>query len=407
MARGIGVLLVDDDPALTDLTSTFLERIRDDIVTHAETDPEDALAYVRENRQRVDCVVSDYNMPKLNGLELFEAIRAVDDDIPFILFTGKGSEEIASEAISRGVTDYLQKRSSTDQYEVLANRLENVVSQYHAEREAAESNEQLAQTIDRISDAFFSVDRDWTIEFINERAASFIGEPPEDLLGTDFRDSVPEDEAADFYEVYRQALETQEPVTYEGESTLKPGTWVENRVFPSEDGLSVYFRDVTDRVHIETELTAANQKITALHDVATDVVGCGTKTDIYDLAIEAAEDILAFDRCVIDEVADGLLVPQSVSDGFVTDVGYHETPVGDEDSLAAETYRRGESFRVGHPSEKACVSADRAYNSVLSVPVGDHGIFQAVSSDVDAFPGRDLELAEILLSHIAVALTRF
>jgi PAS domain S-box-containing protein len=405
MQSGIRVLLVDDDPSLIDLSSTYLERINDGLDTRTFTDPESALEYVR-GEHAIDCIVSDFNMPGMNGLELFDRIRELEPDVPFILFTGRGSEEIASDAISRGVTDYLQKETGTDQYQVLANRIENAVAQYEAEREAAETNQQLGQIIDRISDAFFAVDRDWTVEFINDQAASFIGEQPVDIVGTDLRESVPADEAEDFYEVYEQALETQEPVTYQGESALRPGTWIENRVFPSEDGLSVYFRDVTDRVRIESELKMANEKITALHGVATAVGECETAAEIYDHAIEAAEEILEFDRCAIDEAEGDHLVPQSVSDGFVSDSVYLKNPLDAEDSLSAETYRRGESFCIGHPSEKACVSADRNYNSILSIPMGADGVFQAVSSEVDAFDERDRELAEILLSYVAVALTR-
>jgi DNA-binding NtrC family response regulator len=54
-------------------------------------------------------------MPGVDGLEFLASVREEYPDLPFILFTGKGSEEIASEAISRGVTDYLQKETGTDQ----------------------------------------------------------------------------------------------------------------------------------------------------------------------------------------------------------------------------------------------------------------------------------------------------
>lgn len=67
-------------------------------------------------------------MPGMNGIEFLESVRAIDEDLPFILFTGKGSEEVASEAISAGVTDYLQKQSGTDQYTILANRITNATS---------------------------------------------------------------------------------------------------------------------------------------------------------------------------------------------------------------------------------------------------------------------------------------
>jgi PAS domain S-box-containing protein len=71
-------------------------------------------------------------MPNQNGIEFLRSVREIYPDLPFILFTGKGSEEVASEAISAGVSDYLQKESGTDQYTVLANRIANLVSQYRA-----------------------------------------------------------------------------------------------------------------------------------------------------------------------------------------------------------------------------------------------------------------------------------
>nr|WP_252718750.1 response regulator [Haloarcula sp. CBA1122] len=56
-----------------------------------------------------DCVVSDYEMPEMDGLELLEEIRETNPSIPFILLTGRGDEETASAAIAAGVADYLLK----------------------------------------------------------------------------------------------------------------------------------------------------------------------------------------------------------------------------------------------------------------------------------------------------------
>jgi len=72
------------------------------------------------------------------GGQVLDAVRAERPDLPFILYTGKGSEEVAGEAISAGVIDYLQKELGTDQYAILANRIENAVSAYRSRRELAE-----------------------------------------------------------------------------------------------------------------------------------------------------------------------------------------------------------------------------------------------------------------------------
>ncbi|PSQ57994.1 MAG: HTR-like protein, partial [Halobacteriales archaeon SW_9_67_25] len=108
----ITVLHVDDDPDVLDITATFLQRAdrRFEVVT--ETDPDAALDRLDGG---VDCVVSDYQMPAMDGLAFLDAVRDEAPELPFVLFTGKGSEEIASDAISAGVTDYLQKRTGTDQ----------------------------------------------------------------------------------------------------------------------------------------------------------------------------------------------------------------------------------------------------------------------------------------------------
>ncbi|PAU82871.1 histidine kinase [Halorubrum salipaludis] len=132
------VLLVDDEPGAADLAATHVERLVDRVETVTRTAPADALDVVRE--ERVDCVVSDYNMPGTDGLELLEAVRAIDPGLPFVLFTGRGSEEIASEAISAGVTDYLQNGVGRDRYEILANSVENALDRRRAERDLREVN---------------------------------------------------------------------------------------------------------------------------------------------------------------------------------------------------------------------------------------------------------------------------
>lgn len=127
----IRILHVDDEPDLADLTATFLTRENDRFEIETATNVAEGLDLL--NQSVFDCIVSDYDMPGQNGIEFLEAVREEYLDLPFILFTGKGSEEVASDAISAGVSDYLQKGSSTDRYALLANRITNLVTQYRAE----------------------------------------------------------------------------------------------------------------------------------------------------------------------------------------------------------------------------------------------------------------------------------
>lgn len=133
----VQILHIDDEPEFTDLTATFLERQDDRFAVETATSAKAGLDSIRNSQP--DCVVSDYNMPGMDGLELLQAVRDDYPTLPFILFTGQGSESIASDAIAAGVTDYLQKGTGSERYELLANRIRNAVE---GRREAQRANRQ-------------------------------------------------------------------------------------------------------------------------------------------------------------------------------------------------------------------------------------------------------------------------
>jgi CheY-like chemotaxis protein len=126
----VRLLHVDDDESFGRLAAASLERESDRF--DVETVASGSAALDRLAADEFDCVVSDYDMPGLDGLELLEEVRARHGRQPFVLFTGKGSELIASAAISAGVDEYLQKRPHPDQFALLAHRVANVVERHRA-----------------------------------------------------------------------------------------------------------------------------------------------------------------------------------------------------------------------------------------------------------------------------------
>jgi CheY-like chemotaxis protein len=132
----IRVLHVDDESEFLDLATTYLSRQDDRFTIETATSADAGLDCLATDE--FDCVISDYDMPGMTGIDFLQAVREDSPDLPFILFTGKGSEEVASEAISAGVTDYLQKQRGTEQYELLANRVTNAVEQRRARTQAQE-----------------------------------------------------------------------------------------------------------------------------------------------------------------------------------------------------------------------------------------------------------------------------
>ena len=129
----IRVLHVDDEAAFTELLAAFFEQ-ETDIDVRSETDPETALDVLGD--ADIDCVVSDYQMPAMDGLEFYRQARRDHDDLPFVLFTGQGSEELAAEAVNRGVDGYFRKDADTGQYPALAHHVRTVVTANREDEDA-------------------------------------------------------------------------------------------------------------------------------------------------------------------------------------------------------------------------------------------------------------------------------
>ena len=130
---GLDVLYVDDDGELRELGRTFLERADDGL--SVDTAPSAGEALERLDDAAYDAVVSDYRMPGTDGLAFLEELReARHSDIPFVMFTGRGREEVAMDALNLGADRYVQKGGDLDsQYEVLASAVRQAVDHRRAE----------------------------------------------------------------------------------------------------------------------------------------------------------------------------------------------------------------------------------------------------------------------------------
>mgnify|MGYP000421629458 CR=1 FL=1 len=151
----ISVVHVDDDSEFLSATDAFLTARAGDVEIETLTDPNAVLD--RLETGSVDCVVSDYSMPEMDGLALLEAVRETWPEVPFVLYTGRGSEEVASDAIAAGVTEYVQKGSGTSHYDLLLRRVRNAVAAHRAQQRATEL-EHVAGVIREINQALLRAD---------------------------------------------------------------------------------------------------------------------------------------------------------------------------------------------------------------------------------------------------------
>jgi PAS domain S-box-containing protein len=184
----IHVLHVDDEPDFAELTAEFLKREDDNFTVTTATSASEGLEHLSSGE--FDCIVSDYDMPTQNGIEFLKSVRENSSDLPFVLFTGKGSEEIAGEAISAGVTDYLQKDRGTDQYTVLANRLRNAVERHRAQRERKRQR----KAIETAQEGISILNEDGEYIYVNQAYADIYEYEPEEVVGEDWDLTCPTDE---------------------------------------------------------------------------------------------------------------------------------------------------------------------------------------------------------------------
>jgi PAS domain S-box-containing protein len=126
MANAVRLLHVDGDSSFRDETAKRLEHLDPDVAVISEADPEAALERLAD--APIDCVVTEWRLPEGDGLALLEAVREREPDLPVVVFTGEGSEAIASEAIGMGADDYLRK-GSEDPFERLAERVRGAVTE--------------------------------------------------------------------------------------------------------------------------------------------------------------------------------------------------------------------------------------------------------------------------------------
>ncbi|MFB6102379.1 MAG: response regulator [Haloplanus sp.] len=196
------VLVVDDEPDVAETTALMLQNRGLEAVTEMS-----APAALDRLDDRIACVVSDYQMPRMDGLELFERVRDRCPDMPFVLFTGRGSEEVASEAIAAGVDHYLQK-GKAEQYDRLAHCVETAVERTRAERALSKRRQQFAAIFENAFDGIFVLDLEAAVVVeANPRACELLEYPHDELVGTDIAEIHPDD-VEEYLATGRELIET-------------------------------------------------------------------------------------------------------------------------------------------------------------------------------------------------------
>jgi diguanylate cyclase (GGDEF)-like protein/PAS domain S-box-containing protein len=136
----------------------------------------------------------------------------------------------------------------------------DITERYATRAELQKSKDQLSTVLESIADAFFTLDNAWRVTYVNNRTAEFVSRNKEDLLGKIVWEAVPEFRSSSVLRYYEQAMATRRTVFFEGfwEPTQ---SWADIRIYPNEDGLTVFFHDITARRESENAVRASEQRL--------------------------------------------------------------------------------------------------------------------------------------------------
>lgn len=229
----IRILFVDDEKALCELTKRFLEEQNGGfrVVTALSVDEALRKLMIVE----FDVVVSDYKMPGKDGLEFLTELRDLGSKVPFIIFTGKGQEEVAAEAFRKGADGYVMKgREPASQFLELANWIRQVVARRGAEEALRETEEKYRTLVELVQDGIIMTKGlERTITFANRRMGEMLGYTAEELVWKNYIDLVHPDEREEALQAMESDLTSKKGGIYEKHLVKKDGSTIHALILAS------------------------------------------------------------------------------------------------------------------------------------------------------------------------------
>lgn len=402
VVSGVTVLCVDDEPSYADLIATHLERNDELIDATGVTSATDGLSYLDEHN--VDCIISDYDMPGTDGLEFLETVRARDPDMPFLLFTSQGSEALASEAVSAGVTDYIQKSHGTQQYAVLAKRVRNAVERVRAKATADATQARTKRILDATSDAVLVSVAD-TVVYANPAAVDLFSAADSDELRDRPLTDLVEPTADGGVETVERVVEDDQTA---GQARRMIRTLAGNSVQASITACDVTWDGDDGTVSVISDRSDTDERehrLEALHEATRHLMAAEVHNEVAGIGVNAAAEIIGLDANAVHLINDdGQLEPVAATASARELVG--DIPTFEQgDSIAWRVYERGEATAVPDVRlEEDVQNPETPIRSELYLPLGEHGLLIAASATVDAFNESDIVAGRVLAANMEAAL---
>jgi diguanylate cyclase (GGDEF)-like protein/PAS domain S-box-containing protein len=166
-----------------------------------------------------------------------------------------------------------------------------------AEHEIKELTDTNMSILDNISDAFYSLDDQWRFVYMNKEAEKHLGKKNAELQGKLLWDEFPLLESTIYGRYYRDSLDAKVKTTFEEyipADAHSKKKWLETHIYPTKEGLSVYFQDVTDRKLTEEKLRESEEWFRMLADYSTDMISRHTPRGVYTYVSPVCYTLLGF-----------------------------------------------------------------------------------------------------------------
>ena len=323
------LLYVDDEPSLLELAKIYLERTHSFSVATI-TSVNEALELLKN--RAFDGIISDYAMPGRDGIDFLKTIRAGHSDIPFILFTGKGREEIAIEAFDNGADFYIQKGGQPKaQFAELAHKVKMAIDRKGAEYSLRQSEQRYKAVIEDQTELISRFTPDMTLTFVNEAFCRNFQKKREEIIGSKFIPQIPEDDQRNIRE--QLALLTPDNPTATiifriilAERVITWHRWTYRAIFDNKGSISEYQavgRDITSQKETELELAINRDYLNMIFtSVQTGIVIIDAKTHvIIDANPAAIKMIGTTEDQIIRKVCHVFICPAEMGKCPITDVG--------------------------------------------------------------------------------------
>ncbi|MFP4050323.1 MAG: PAS domain S-box protein [Thermoplasmata archaeon] len=418
----MNILCVDDELSLLEQTKIYLEERIDEAEVDTSSSVQKAINKIENNDYNI--IVSDYFMEPKDGIDLLEELRNEDDHTPFVMFTGKGREEIAMQALNLGANQYVQKGGDPKaQYDFLAKIIKQEVEHYNNERERKLHRAYFSKLFEKSPEAIVLVDNDDIILKANKAFERLFQYDKIEAEGKKINDLIVPEDQKDNAKYVSNFVLSGESTEVETIRKRKDGSLINVSVlgYPiklEDQQIGAYgiYRDITERKKAEKALKESKKTYESIYQTMLTLANEDDLNKVIKIIADEAKELIDTTHCTVYLVDEkkGVLKPfYSNEPRYKEEILDYNVPFGE--GVTGLTYEKGESDYLNYDEDEQYYTlvpdsdAEGEKVSILSTPLynDDETIGVITLGKIDnKFDDSDVRMIEIFARQAELAIQR-